>query len=102
MSEKKAPLECMNDNVLILPDPLDEKVGSIIIPENMRDQYCTHRGTVAAIGPGRLDKNGQRIPIDNVEVGDRIIYHEYAMTWLDYEDKTYLGMKAESLLCKII
>jgi len=53
--------------------------------------------TVVAVGPGRMDDDGDRIPVD-VKVGDVVIFSPYGGTELKYEDKEYLLLSARDLL----
>lgn len=94
-------LAAISDNVIILPDEQEEEYNGIIIPDCSKHNFDLHRGTVVAVGPGKLNKKGERIPIDNVKVGDRIIYNSFSQTWIEHEGKSYLGMHAESIFAII-
>jgi chaperonin GroES len=63
----------MGDWILVKSNP-DESVtqGGIIIPGESR-RTAVKTGVVKAIGPGRINKKGVRIPPD-VEVGDTVSY----------------------------
>lgn len=68
-----------DDYVLIDPDALpDETDGGVIIPSNAKvhRHKLTARGTVVAVGPGRLLRNGIRAPVD-CKPGDRVVYEQF-------------------------
>ena len=50
-----------------------------------------------AVGPGRRDDNGERIPMD-VKVGDRVLYSKYGGTEVHYQGEDYLIVSARDLL----
>lgn len=51
--------------------------GGIIIPETAREsEQAKSRGTIVAIGPGRVIDSGLRIPM-NVAPGDRVMVPKY-------------------------
>jgi chaperonin GroES len=50
--------------------------GGIILPDQSKDK--PQRGTVVAIGPGRLSDEGYRIPVEGVEAGDHVLFTKYS------------------------
>ncbi|MDQ1658150.1 MAG: chaperonin GroES, partial [Cryptosporangiaceae bacterium] len=54
-------------------------------------------GTVIAVGPGRFDDNGNRVPLD-VKVGDTVIYSKYGGTEVKYSGEEYLVLSARDVL----
>lgn len=76
----------LGDKVFVLPVPQDERFGSIIIPENTRDdQHC---GIVVAVGRGRYE-NGVLIPPE-VHVGNYVAFSKYAGREVKIGNKTVL------------
>ena len=67
--------QLLGENVLIQPDPKEEKVGSIYIPDT--NQKKAETGTVIAVGTGRVLDNGQKVPLD-VNAGDKVIFGKFA------------------------
>jgi chaperonin GroES len=62
----------IGDKILIEPfDAAEQSRGGIVIPEFAREKQ--KRGRVVAVGDGRTDKKGNRIPI-GVKVDDIILY----------------------------
>jgi len=54
-------------------------------------------GEVLAVGPGRVDDNGNRVPVD-VAVGDNVIYSKYGGTEVKYGGEDYLILSARDIL----
>lgn len=52
----------LHDRVLVKPVKEDVSKGGIVIPDNAKEKPS--RGTVEAVGPGKLDDNGHRSPMD--------------------------------------
>ena len=58
-----------------------------------------------AVGPGRLDDNGKRVPID-VKAGDRVLYAKYSGQEIprgvygDTDDE-YMVLKESDILAKL-
>ena len=57
-------------------------------------------GTVIAVGPGRVDDNGNRVPID-VKVGDTVLFSKYGGTEVKYGSDEYLVLSARDVLAII-
>ncbi|MDQ3457115.1 MAG: co-chaperone GroES [Actinomycetota bacterium] len=87
------PLE---DRIVIQPNEPDTVTASgLVIPDT--GMGMPQEGTVIAIGPGRIDDKGNRMPLD-VSVGDRVIYSKYGGTEIRYADEDYLVLAARDLL----
>ena len=62
----------LHDRVVVRRIEAEEKTkGGIIIPDTAKEK--PQEGEVVAVGPGRIDDNGKRIPLD-ISVGDKGIY----------------------------
>ncbi|MDR1999828.1 MAG: co-chaperone GroES, partial [Frankiaceae bacterium] len=57
-------------------------------------------GTVLAVGPGRVDDKGVRIPMD-VKIGDVVLYSKYGGTEVKYGGQEYLVLSARDVLAII-
>ena len=72
---KKLSFRPTSDRVLVKPaeKEAEKKLASgIILPESA-DKEKQMTGTVVAVGPGRRDDAGKRIPMD-VAVGDEVVF----------------------------
>ena len=55
------------------------------------------QGEVLAVGPGRRNDAGERIPVD-VKVGDKVLYSKYGGTEVHYQGEDYLIVSARDIL----
>lgn len=75
MFEKLRPL---GDRVLVKRIAGEEKtIGGLYIPDAAKEKAQT--GAVVAVGTGRIDNTGNRIPVQ-VQVGDTIYFGKYSGT----------------------
>ena len=86
----------LNDRVLVRRMDPEEKVkGGIIIPDTAKEK--PQEGKVIAVGAGRLDDSGKRIPME-VKVGDRVLIGKYAGTEVKIEDTEHVVVREEDIL----
>jgi chaperonin GroES len=86
----------LNDRVLVLRIEEEEKTsGGIIIPDTAKEK--PQEGKVVAAGPGRLDENGKRMPLD-VKKDDRVLFGKYAGTEIRIDGVEHLIMKEDDIL----
>ena len=89
----------LNDYILVSHDNADEKTaGGIIIPDTAKEK--PQEGTVIAVGPGRRDRDGNRIAMD-VKKGDRILFGKYAGTEIKIDGVDQIIMKEDDIFCVI-
>jgi chaperonin GroES len=69
--------------------------SGLVIPDTAKEK--PQEGEVLAIGPGRIDDNGNRVPLD-VTVGDKVIYSKYGGTEVKYGGDEYLILSARDVL----
>jgi len=74
------------------------KKGGIIIPDTAKEK--PQKGEVVAVGPGRLDEEGKRMPME-VKVGNKVLFSKYAGTEVKIGDEEYLVMREDDILCII-
>ena len=72
--------------------------SGLVIPDTAKEK--PQEGTVVAVGPGRIDDNGNRVPLD-VNVGDVVIYSKYGGTEVKYAGEEYLVLSARDLLAVV-
>lgn len=83
----------LGDRVVIRPASKEEVTASgVILPDTAKEK--PQKGTIIAVGPGRILDNGSRQTID-VKDGDTVLFAKYAGTEikLDGEDLLILGEK---------
>jgi chaperonin GroES len=65
----------LGDRILVKKLEAGKKSGTIIIPDTAKEKPQT--GEVLAVGTGKVDKSGNRIPL-SVKKGDRVLFAKYA------------------------
>jgi chaperonin GroES len=86
----------LNDRVLVLREDEQQKsAGGIIIPDTAKEK--PQRGKVVAVGTGKIDKDGKRIPLE-VKVGDRILFGKYAGSEIKLENVEHVFMREDDIL----
>jgi chaperonin GroES len=96
MSINIKPLE---DRILIKQVEAEQTTASgLVIPDTAKEK--PQEGEVLAVGPGRVDDNGNRVPLD-VNVGDKVIYSKYGGTEVKYAGAEYLLLSARDVLAVI-
>lgn len=89
-------IQPLSDRVLVEPEKEDEvKKGGIIIPDTAKEK--SQQGKVIAIGTGKLDDNGKKIPF-NVKVGDKVLMPKYGGTEVKIDEKEYQIVREEDIL----
>ena len=90
------PLE---DRVLVLPLEAETTTASgLVIPDTAKEK--PQEGRVIAAGPGRVDDNGNRIPVD-VKVGDVVIYSRYGGTEVKYDGQEFQILSSRDVLAVV-
>lgn len=90
------PLE---DRVLVQPLDAEQTTASgLFIPDTAKEK--PQEGTVIAIGPGRIDDKGNRVPMD-VKNGDIVVFSKYGGTELKYDGVEYLLLNSRDILAVV-
>ncbi len=76
-------------------DPKEEIKGGIIIPDTAKEKPM--EGKVVAVGAGKMDKSGKRIPLE-VKVGDKVLIGKYAGQEVKIEDIEHVIVKEDEVL----
>ena len=87
------PLE---DRIVIRQVDSEEKTASgLYIPDAAKEK--PQEGEVLAVGPGRVDDNGNRVPV-GVKVGDHVIFSRYGGTEVKYDGEELQILSARDVL----
>ncbi len=93
MSISIKPLE---DRIVIRQVEAEQTTASgLVIPDTAKEK--PQEGEVIAVGPGRIDDNGNRVPLD-VHEGDTVIYSRYGGTEVKYEGEELQILSARDIL----
>ncbi len=93
-AEKK--LRPLGDRVVIKPTAREDMTKSgIVLPDTAKEK--PQEGMILAAGPGKIDDNGKREPMD-VKVGDKVLYAKYAGTEFKIEGDELLIVSQKDIL----
>ena len=91
------PLE---DRIVIKQLEAEQVTASgLVIPDTAKEK--PQEGEVIAVGPGRIDDNGNRVPLDVAE-GDVVIFSKYGGTEVKYDGDEYLILSARDVLAVVV
>ena len=97
MSVNIKPLE---DRIVVKAVEAEQTTASgLVIPDTAKEK--PQEGEVLALGPGRIDDKGNRVPLD-VAVGDKVIYSKYGGTEVKYAGEEYLILSARDILAIVV
>jgi chaperonin GroES len=87
----------LNDYVLVEPIKQEEVTkGGIIIPDTAREERAI-KGKVIAVGPGKVNDQGERIPL-NIKEGQIILFKKYAPDEIKIDDKEYYFIREDDIM----
>ena len=92
-------LKPLADRVLVEVDVEESKTaGGILLPDTA--QKKCQKGTVIAIGSGKVLDNGERLPFE-VAVGDRVLFAKYSGVDIEEGGKKFLLLSERDILGKL-
>lgn len=98
-SSSALKLQPLGDRVVVERESAEEKTaGGIVLPDTAKDKPT--RGTVVAVGDGRLTDDGKRHPLQ-VKVGDKVLFTSYAPETIKIADEELLLMREDDILAVI-
>jgi len=90
------PLE---DRIVVKSLEAEQTTASgLVIPDTAKEK--PQEGEVMAVGPGRIDDKGNRVPLD-ISVGDVVIYSKYGGTEVKHGGDEFLILSARDVLAVI-
>jgi chaperonin GroES len=90
-------LKPLNNKIILEALGAEEKTKSGLIIPDTANQEKPEQGKVLAVGPGKMNKSGQRSPMD-VKVGDTVIFSKYSPSEIKLDGKEYLVVGEEDIL----
>ncbi len=90
----------LDDRVVVRAGEAEETTaGGIVLPDAAKEK--PQRGTVIAVGPGRLLDSGERSPL-SVEVGDEVLFGKYGGTDIEIDGEEVKILRESDILAKIV
>lgn len=100
MSDKNAlKLRPLEDHVIVEAVAEETHSSGLIIPETVSREK-PQKGKVLAVGPGKLDANGKRMPMD-INVGDTVLFTKYGPTEVKLGSQELLVLNQSDVLAII-
>ena len=98
-SKAKLRLQPMGERIVVQRVESEETTaGGIVLPDSAREKPA--RGTVVAIGSGKLLDDGSRAA-SQLKEGDVILFSSYAGETVEIDDVEYLLMREDDVLAVI-
>ncbi len=92
-------LKPLGDRVIVKQDEAEQKTSSgLFLAGDSKEKPQT--GTVLAVGPGKLDKDGKHLPMP-VKEGDRVVYSKYGGNEISCDDEEVLIVRADDIYAVI-
>lgn len=96
---KTSKIKPLSDFLLVEPLEAETTLPSgIVLPDSAKEK--PQEAKVIAVGPGRRDETGDRIPME-VKVGDVIMYKKWGGTEIKSEGKELLLVKEEDVIALV-
>jgi co-chaperonin GroES (HSP10) len=89
------------DRIFIKADLPRERFGSIVLPPATADRLRKENGLTGIVrymGPGCLMKTGERWPMPDVRIGDRVLYLDQPWPIVKIGDEELVSMRDDGLL----
>jgi chaperonin GroES len=92
----KLKIRPLDDRIVVKPEEAEETTaGGIVLPDSAKEK--PQRGTVLAVGPGRLLDSGNRGAL-SVAVGDVVIYGKYGGNELEVDGEEVKILRESDIL----
>ncbi len=92
-------LKPLGDRLIVRATDEEETTASgIVLPDTAKEK--PQKGEVLAVGDGKVDDDGKRIPLD-VKKGDEVLYSKYGGTEIKVEGEDLLVLRESDVLAKI-
>jgi chaperonin GroES len=97
---KNINLKPLDDRIVVEPVEAEEVTsGGIVLPDTAKEK--PQRGTVLAVGPGKLLDNGKRADL-SVAVGDEVIYGKYSGSDIELDGRDIKILRESDVLAKVV
>ena len=97
---KKVKVRPLDDRVVVCPMEAEEVTsGGIVLPDTAKEK--PQRGSIVAVGPGRLLDSGERGEL-SVKEGDEVIYGKYGGSEIEIDGDDYKILRESDILAKVV
>ncbi len=96
----KLNLRPLDDRVVVKPTEAESTTaGGIVLPDSAKEK--PQRGTIVAVGPGKLLDSGTRGEL-SVKVGDLVIYGRYGGSDIEVDGEEMKILRESDILAKVL
>jgi chaperonin GroES len=89
----------LHDRVVVKRiEPQEQVRGGIIIPDSAKEK--PQEAEVIAVGPGKLNDDGARSPMD-VKVGERVLIGKYSGSEIKIDDEDLVILREDEILAVV-
>ena len=100
MAKSGLNMRPLDDRVVVEPLEAEEMTaGGIVLPDTAKER--PQRGTVLAVGPGKLLDSGDRGAL-SVAIGDEVIFGKYSGTDIEINDRDVKILRESDILAKVL
>ena len=97
---KKIKIRPLDDRIVVEPLSAEETTaGGLVLPDAAQEK--PQRGTVLAVGPGKLLDSGSRGEL-SVGVGDEVIYGKYGGSDIEVDGAEVKILRESDILAKVV
>lgn len=95
-------LQPLANNLLV--EPIEDQqvtAGGIVLPDTAKEK--PQKGKILAVGPGKVNNDGKRIPVDGaLKVGATVLFKKYSTTEIKDGEKELYIIEEEGVLAVIV
>jgi chaperonin GroES len=92
-------LKPLGDRLIVRAIDEEEKTASgLVLPDTAKEK--PQKGRVLAVGDGKLDDAGKRVPLD-VSEGDEVLYSKYGGTEIKVNGEDLLVLRESDVLARV-
>jgi chaperonin GroES len=92
-------LRPLGDRIVVKAAPHEEMTkGGLVLPDTVKEKPI--EGIVIAVGTGKLNDDGKRIPMD-LKPDDKVIYSKYSGTEVKLDGEEFLVISERDVLAVI-
>ena len=99
-TKTKIKLQPLGDRVVVQREDAETTTaGGIVLPDTAKEK--PQRGTIVAVGPGKLLDSGKRGEL-SVAVGDEVIYGKYGGSDIEVDGDDVKILRETDILAKVL
>jgi chaperonin GroES len=92
-------LRPLGDRIVVKAAPHEEMTkGGLVLPDTVKEKPI--EGIVVAVGAGKLNDDGHRVPMD-LKPDDKVIYSKYSGTEVKIDGEEFLVISERDVLAVI-